>query len=233
MGNIAAVVLAGGKGERMGTPMPKQFLVINERMVAEYSIDLFLNLAEIAEVVVVCPPTYQELFQKTFKSHHKLTFALPGIRRQDSTYNGMCAIQGDASWICVHDAARPLITEDLVRRVIHGAYLCGAAVAAMPIKYTLKEGDGEQFVINTPDRSRFWEIQTPQMTTIKALKEGFLKADALSKTVTDEASLLELIGQSVKLVEGSYRNLKVTTQEDLAIMELLIRSIEARDEVKC
>ena len=116
-------------------------------------------MPEVAEIIVVCDPQFKPLFAH----FHQLHFALPGARRQDSLYNGLQCVDPTLSLVCVHDAARPFITAPLVRRVIAAAELHGAATVGMPLKFTVKEADGDGLVKRTPDRSTVWEIQTPQV----------------------------------------------------------------------
>jgi len=222
--NVAVILVAGGIGSRMQSAIPKQYLHVNNRPIADYSFALFASLPEVSEIVVVCAKEYQSYFQHA-GNKIMITFAEPGLRRQDSVYNGLQAIQTDASIICVHDAARPCINETLVRRVIQSAKDHGAASAAMPLKFTLKQSDESGFVQKTLDRSSLWEIQTPQVIKRALLEKGFEKANREQITVTDDVSLIELLGHPVKLIEGSYSNIKVTSPEDLVICERMLGEV--------
>lgn len=219
---VCVILVAGGMGTRMQSTTPKQFLTLHHKPVVRHSYDLFLSLPEVKEIVVVCAPQYHSLFQPT-PSNTKITFASPGERRQDSVYNGLQSMRSASPYVCIHDAARPFIDESLVRRVIQAGSQYGAATAAMPVKFTLKECDDSKFVKKTPDRSRLWEIQTPQVIRTSLLKQGFAYAQERNIEVTDDVSLVELLNHPVKLVEGSYKNLKITTPDDLAFSEYLCR----------
>lgn len=219
--NVTVVLLAGGTGSRMKSEVPKQFLPIKDKVVARHSFDLFASMPEVKEIVVVCAPEYRHHFL-SHSSHTKLTFAMPGERRQDSTYNGLMAVQTDCSLICVHDSARPLINIPLIRRVIEAAMQHGAATAGMPVKFTIKECNTQHFVERTPDRALIWEIQTPQVIQAHLLKEGFKHALRHKLSVTDDVSLVELLNLPVKLVEGCYTNLKITTPDDLDLTQHLM-----------
>lgn len=208
------LLLAGGKGTRMNLPTPKQFLKLKDKPIALHSYELFLSMPEIQEIVVVCEPEYRHYFHVETISK-TVSFALPGDRRQDSVYNGFTAIQRPSDFVCIHDAARPFITPMLVQNVLSAAIEHGAAAAGMPIKFTLKEHDGHEFVKSTPDRSKYWEIQTPQVIRTKLFAEGYEQMGN-EQTVTDDVSLIELLKLPVKLVQGSYQNIKITTPEDLA-----------------
>ncbi len=207
------ILLAGGRGARMNAAIPKQFLELQGKPVVQHSYEQFLNLPEAIEIIVVCDPSYRSLFSKAPEGK-LVSFALPGERRQDSVYNGFMAKKCDTDLVCIHDAARPFITDDLIRRVMASANEHGAATAAVPVKFTVKEADHTGFVMRTPDRSLMWEIQTPQVVRPGLLTLGFHKAFAENITVTDDVSLIEMIGHPVKLVEGGYMNLKITTPED-------------------
>jgi 2-C-methyl-D-erythritol 4-phosphate cytidylyltransferase len=214
---ISVILLAGGVGTRMKAPSPKQFLLHRQKPIALHSFELFHAMPEIAEIIVVCDPLYRH----HFPCSSMVSFAHPGERRQDSVYNGLQEVSPSADLVCIHDSARPLITDCLTRRVIAAAQAYGAAAAAMPIKFTIKECESENFVIRTPNRAHYWEIQTPQVISHSLLKEGFELAKQSDLTVTDDVSLVELLNKPVKLVEGSYQNIKITTQEDLHIAQVL------------
>lgn len=218
----SVILLAGGMGTRMQSPTPKQFLSLGEKPIALHSFELFLSIPEIDEIVVVCAPDFQESFQSTSKK--PVLFALPGARRQDSVYNGLQV--STHSLICVHDAARPFIDKELVLRVLEAGKEHGAATVGMPIKFTVKESDAQNFVQNTPDRTKIWEIQTPQVLHREILNSGFEYANKHNLTVTDDTSLAELIGKRVKLVEGSHINLKVTVPADLVIANNFLHSLK-------
>jgi len=222
---ISVILLAGGKGSRMESAIPKQFLLLGLKNVARHSFDLFLSMPEVKEIVVVCEPIYRDLFQTD--SLTPIHFALPGERRQDSVYNGFNAIKESNPLVCIHDSARPFITRKLVQRVIHAALAHGAATAAMPIKFTVKESNAQLFVTHTPDRSKIWEIQTPQIIDYPLLAEGFNRCHAQKLTVTDDVSLVELLNKKVSLVEGSDTNLKITTTKDLLISQYIMQTAHA------
>jgi 2-C-methyl-D-erythritol 4-phosphate cytidylyltransferase len=226
MGNRTSIILlAGGNGTRMQASIPKQYMLLNGKPLARYSFDLFLTMHEIDEIIVVCSSEYQHLFDKE-SSDKPIRFAAPGKRRQDSVYNGLFASTPSHELVCIHDAARPFIDKELVLRVLNGAKLHGAATSAMPLKFTVKQSNKDSFVCSTPDRSLIWEIQTPQAIKRDLLLEGFHSANSQNLTVTDDVSLVELIGKQVKLVEGSYRNLKVTVPTDFAIAKYFLDTID-------
>lgn len=216
---VSAILVAGGTGTRMQADMSKQYLQLEHKPIARHSFDVLLAMPEVMQMIVVCNP----LYRKHFLLEKRVDFALPGERRQDSVYNGLQLVSNDADLVCIHDSVRPLITEPLVRRVLEAAAQHGAATAGMPLKFTVKETvKGSSLVASTPDRSLLWEIQTPQVIRPDLLKQGFSKARAEGLNVTDDVSLVELLGHPVTIIEGSYANLKITTHEDLAIAKSLI-----------
>lgn len=219
---FSAVFLAGGMGMRMGSSVPKQYLSIRGNPLALYSFEVFTCLPELQALVVVCEPQYDHLFHSNAKSKEgNLLFARPGQRRQDSLFNAIQLIQGNPL-VCIHDAARPLIEASIVRKTVQMAEDWDAAAVGIKAKSTIKVCDSAQMVVETPDRALLWEVQTPQVIRLNLLKEGFAYAQKHHLTVTDDVSLVELLGKPVKLVEGSYANIKVTTPEDLPFVEKLI-----------
>lgn len=220
---VCVILSAGGIGSRMKSVTPKQFLLLNGKAIARHSFDLFASMKEVSEIVVVCDQSYQYLFN-AHGSHAKVTFANPGERRQDSVYNGLQAITSEPAFVCVHDSARPFINEAMVQRIIDAAREHGAATAGMPIKFTVKESHPHGLVARTPDRTHIWEIQTPQIIRYEMLKKGFALAHEQSLTVTDDVSLIEQLGLPVQLVTGCYRNLKITTPEDLLIAQAFLNN---------
>ena len=219
---FSVVFLAGGAGLRMGTAIPKQYLSIHQKPLALYSFETLTSMSEVEEVVVVCEPQYDSLFLKPEKKQKfPLRFARPGARRQDSVFHGIQSLRGNPL-VCIHDSARPLVDPLIVRRVVEMADNYGAAAVGVKVRSTIKICDDGQNVVDTPNRASLWEIQTPQVVRLESLKEGFQYAQANQLTVTDDVSLIELLRKPVKIVEGSYANIKVTTPEDLIYAEQLI-----------
>jgi 2-C-methyl-D-erythritol 4-phosphate cytidylyltransferase len=194
----------------MKSQVPKQFLTLENKPLALWSFEKFQGAAEL---IVVAEAAYQSYFPSA-------EMALPGKRRQDSVWNGLQ--KATQEWVLIHDAARPLIKLEHIEAVLKGAERTGAAALACPLKFTIKEADEKSEVINTPDRSRYWEIQTPQVVRRDILLKGFAYAQSHNLTVTDDVSLAELIKVPVQLVPGCWTNIKVTTPEDLKIAHALI-----------
>jgi 2-C-methyl-D-erythritol 4-phosphate cytidylyltransferase len=221
----SAILLAGGQGSRMNSKIAKQYLELNDKPLILYSYETFLESPEIDEIVVVCSPEYQRLFHQN--TNKRVVFALPGERRQDSVYNGMMAASADASFICVHDGARPFMTLEAITKVLKAANSAGAAAIGTPVRYTIKQVDRGLNVQCTPDRSTLWEMQTPQVVAKEVLVKGFAHAKLHGITVTDDVSLAELVGNKVKLVEGSHDNIKITVPSDLIFAHQILKSRHA------
>lgn len=203
----------------MNSPVPKQFMKLNGKLIILHSLESLTRLPCIKEIIIVCDPSYHHIFPKT---DIPLKFAAPGLRRQDSVYNGFQLCSPTAELICIHDSARPLIASADVENVIREALAHDAAVLASPVTQTVKEISSDGFVSRTLDRSALWEIQTPQVITPTLLKAGFALAEKKKLTVTDDVSLVELLEKPVKIVKGSPRNLKITNPPDLKIAEALL-----------
>lgn len=216
---VSVILLAGGRGLRMHTHTPKQFLLLREKPLALHSFETLCTCPLIEEIVIVCEPNYFSLF--TAPSHITLKWAPPGELRQDSVFNALQCISKDAELLCVHDSARPLLSQEDLLRVIKAAFTHKAAVLAAPVKNTIKESDGNAFVKQTLERSKLWEVYTPQVMIPALLTQGYAIAHARGIKATDDMSLVELTGHPVKLVYGLSASLKITFPEDLAIAEQL------------
>lgn len=212
-----AILLAGGSGTRFGAPVPKQFIPLNGKIVARHSFDRLVEMKEIDAVVVVCPTFYRSLFP----SLTPVFFADPGERRQDSVFNGLQQVPKETEIVLIHDGARPLADVHLFQETIQAAKEHGAAAVGSPLSSTVKRVDENGRVIETLDRTRTWEIQTPQALNITLLRLGLLKAEEKKLTLTDDTALAELMEAPVQLVKGPATNLKITHPQDLLIIERL------------
>jgi 2-C-methyl-D-erythritol 4-phosphate cytidylyltransferase / 2-C-methyl-D-erythritol 2,4-cyclodiphosphate synthase len=218
-GRAAAIVVAGGSGSRMGRP--KQFLPLGGSTVAERALAVFAGMPEIAAVVLVLAPD-------ALKAHGarlaggKVKVAPAGPTRMGSVRGGFKALPAGLDVVAIHDGARSLVTPEIVRATLAEAEKSGAAVAAVPVKDTLKRvPKGRATVSETPDRAEFWAAQTPQTYRYSVLKEALerFKDDA---DATDESQLVERCGHPVSVVPSSYENFKITTPEDLVMAEAIL-----------
>lgn len=211
-----AIILAGGKGLRMGGTIPKQYLDLAGRPVLSHTLAAFDNTPSVAALVIVTSDEayVREKVLAPWSVKKPVSFARGGSERQDSVWNAINIID-DCDIVVIHDGVRPLITPEVIEESITAARLYGASAVGMPCKDTIKIIDENGFSVETPDRSRLWTIHTPQTFKLsllraaheKALKDGFLG--------TDDSSLVERMNHPVKLIQGGYDNIKITTQEDL------------------
>ncbi|KAJ9141441.1 hypothetical protein P3X46_031979 [Hevea brasiliensis] len=221
--SVSVILLAGGKGKRMGASMPKQYLPLLGQPIALYSFYTFSKMIEVKEIVVVCDPSYQDIFEDAKENINvDLKFALPGKERQDSVYSGLQEVDLNSELVCVHDSARPLVSSADVKKVIEDAWMNGAAVLGVPAKATIKEANSESFVVRTLDRKTLWEMQTPQVIKPDLLKKGFELVNRDGLEVTDDVSIVEHLRHPVYITEGSYTNIKVTTPDDLLLAERIL-----------
>ena len=218
------VLLAGGSGSRMKADRPKQFLDLLGKPVLQWDLELLLSIEGIDRIVLVISEEFRQLpFLEKFKSDKRLVFAQPGKERQNSVENGLAGIADDCTLVALHDAARPLVTLDAIERCFADAAAHDAAVLAVPCKPTIKESNDGKFVLRTLDRSKLWDIQTPQILRPQMLRDGFVNANQKKLAVTDDVSVVELMGRPVKLTVGEYTNLKLTTPEDMIIAETILK----------
>jgi 2-C-methyl-D-erythritol 4-phosphate cytidylyltransferase len=220
-GKVSAIIVAAGQSQRMNG-LDKMLAPLAGKPVLAWSIEALQKSKRVDSIVLVNnqknlePVRCLVLDQKWTKVAE---VCLGGQRRQDSVAAGLRLLK-DCRWVIVHDGARPLLTQDLIDRGLKAADETGAAVAGVPVTDTIKMADEELTVIETPPRGRLWAIQTPQVFRFDILDSAYQQ---MQEDVTDDASLVELSGQRVKLYMGSYDNIKITTPRDLALAEFLIR----------
>ena len=221
--HVTAIIAAGGRGERYGGAMPKQFVAIGGRPLLERSVVLFLSHIEIDEVVVTLPAELVRDPPSYLRSASKpLRIVAGGPRRQDSVMNGFKVANEQSEIIVVHDAARPFASSALVSRTIAAAAESGAAVAAVGARDTVKRVEGP-LVVETLPRESIFLAQTPQAFRRHVLRDALALGETGAEA-TDEAALAERAGHAVRIVEGEPGNMKVTTPEDLVLAEAIAGS---------
>lgn len=223
-----AIVLAAGQGKRMKTTVKKQFLDINGKPVLYYALQCFQQSPLIDEIVLVTSEDCVEYCQQKIVERFgldKVTAVVKGGReRYDSVYAGLLACE-NADYVFIHDGARPFVDEGILQRTLMSAKNYGNGVAGMPSKDTVKIADEENTVLQTPDRRRVWSVQTPQVFAYELILKAHKKIrQADMSQITDDAMVVEWLGETpVKMVEGSYENIKITTPEDMEVAEVFLR----------
>lgn len=226
---IGAVILAGGRGSRMHSDIQKQYMLLDGRPLIAYALEAFERSCA-DDLVLVTGAGEAEFVQKEILPPLGLTklrsIVTGGKERYHSVYEGLKALR-NCDYVLIHDGARPLVTEAVISRAVQAAVQNDACVVGMPVKDTIKVADAHGFAESTPDRSLLWQVQTPQAFAYPLVRGAYdrLMADeTLQKGITDDAMVVEhLSGTKVRLVEGSYENLKVTTPEDLVLAEALLK----------
>lgn len=231
----AVIIAAGGIGKRMGQGKPKQYLELLGRPMICHTLDRFSDIADIKKVIAVLPDDFVSSFKSEILTRNRYpenwTATAGGEKRQDSVRNGLKLVPDDFDVVLVHDACRPFITKRLIEESIEVAYEEGAAIIAAPIKETLKRISNGNNINGTVDRQNLWGAQTPQAFRQGILKKAYEKAYRDGFYGTDDAILVERIGEKVKVIEGDYRNIKITTPEDLIIAEAIAKSWSVTEEI--
>ncbi|CAJ1317957.1 2-C-methyl-D-erythritol 4-phosphate cytidylyltransferase [Paenibacillus nuruki] len=218
------IVVAAGKGSRMGTTESKQYLRLQNKPILIHTLEVFEHSSIIDEIVIV---TGKDDVQRCedWITEYKLTkvkqVVVGGYDRQESVAHGLQYIH--SNWIMVHDGVRPFITQDQIMDCYHSAVTAGASVLAVPVKDTIKQVDLQKHILSTPDRSQLWAIQTPQTFRTADLQQAHQQALAEEFRGTDDSMLIERMGVTVSVVEGSYENIKITTPDDLDYASYLLQ----------
>lgn len=234
-----AVVLAAGKGSRMGTAVAKQYLTLGDKPIAAYALEAFQASSVIDEILLITDPSHIEYGWEELIRPYGITKAAavsPGGReRYESVWNALRLLyernsQDEAGnlaregYVFIHDGARPFLTDDIILRAYRDVEQWDACVVGMPVKDTIKQTDENGMILATPDRSRIWQAQTPQVFFVPLIMEAFrrqLSQDC--SRVTDDSMIVEKqMGVKVHMTEGSYTNIKITTPEDLAVAEAIL-----------
>lgn len=216
-----AIIVAAGQGKRMGSKVNKQYLNLKDRPVLAYTLEAFDNHSQIHGIVVVAKEDeidvcYREVIIP-FKFKKVIKVVSGGKERQDSVYEGLKVLPDECELVVVHDGARPLIAPNIISDVINVANDMGASITAVPVKDTIKRVNDKKIVKDTIPRSELWAVQTPQVFKKNIILKAYEIAFQKGFYGTDDSSLVEMLGQDIKVVLGSYENIKITTPEDLEI----------------
>ena len=231
MNKFTAIVLSAGTGSRMKSDIPKQYMDLNGKPVIYYSLKAFEE-AGFSSIVLVCGKDDVEYCQKEIVEKYDLktvSAIVPGGKeRYHSVYEGLKVLKG-AEYVFIHDGARPMLTQEIIERLKETVVKEEAAVAGMPVKDTIKIVDDEDYVTDTPERKYVWQVQTPQCFSYSIIYDAYktiIQDEEEGWTIpkiTDDAMVLEYATDyEVKMVEADYRNIKITTPEDLAIAQAFL-----------
>ncbi len=216
----SVIIVAGGSGSRMQSQTPKQFMQLQGRPLLMHTINCFLRAYEDIRIILVLPAEHFDTWKVLCKEHSfiaRVEIVAGGKTRFQSVRNGLAEIRQD-ELVAVHDGARPLVSSEVIWKAYECAAKNGSGVAAVPLSDSIREGS----LANSEarDRRNFYLIQTPQVFMSEVLTSAFLQEE--KDTFTDEASVVESLGRTIALSEGDYKNIKITTAEDLIIAEALM-----------
>lgn len=223
---ISAIILAGGKGKRMGSAISKQFIDIKGKPIIYYTLKKFSENKKIDNIIVVLPEDEVKYFKENILKKYELRInkiVIGGKERQDSVYNALKSLKNSSTDIVlIHDGARPFISERIINEGIKFAEIYGAAAPGVMPKDTIKVKNEKNFSVDTPNRANLVSIQTPQVFKFDEILECHEKIRYNGEMVTDDTMVVEKYGYIVYLYDGEYTNIKVTTPEDLILAERLI-----------
>ena len=223
---VNAVIVAAGKGERMGTLLPKPFLAVAGVPLLIHTARSLLRSSLITKLIIVIAPEREDLLRDLLNAHGP--FSVPvcpahgGPERQDSVRLGLAALDPECEIVVIHDAARPFVTTAMIDRSIAAAAEVGGALVAVPTRDTIKRVDENGTVRETVPRQSLWLAQTPQTFRVPLIREAHARALSEGVVATDDAALLERMGGQVKVVLGDPLNFKITTPDDLRLAEALL-----------
>lgn len=225
---IVAICLAAGQGKRMKSSTHKQYMLLNQKPVLFYTLDVFQK-SSVDEVILVVGDGEEEYCKREIVEKYNFNkvkkIIMGGLERYHSVANGLEAIC-DANYIIIHDGARPLLSLDIIERCMEGVKKYQACVAAVPVKDTIKIADDNGFIELTPPRNKVWQIQTPQCFEFNLIKKAYkilLASDDINEMITDDAMVVErYMKHKVRLIEGCYENIKITTPDDIVVAERLL-----------
>ncbi len=227
MSRVTALIPAAGVGRRMGKSVAKQFLPLGDRPLLAHTLLAFERAPEIDEIIPILSKEDMESCLREIIERYVIskvrTLVVGGRERQDSVMNGLLKLGQDASIVVVHDGVRPFVTPDMIRESVTLARNGECVAVGVPVKDTVKEVDARGMVRQTLDRSRLWAIQTPQTFPVAVLKRAYEECCRQHVYGTDDAMLVERTGGRVRVIMGSYENIKITTPGDLILAEEILK----------
>ena len=231
---ISVIIPAAGQGKRFGAGKNKAFVLLAGKTILERTVEAFSDIPEVGETIIVVAPDevdYITAQARLYPKAETIKVVAGGTERQYSIQNALEKVDTGADIVLVHDGARPLVSREVILRVIEEVKKNSAAIVAVPVKDTIKVVDADGFVSATPKRSELWAIQTPQGFTRELIMRAYQKASDEKFLGTDDASLIERLGIPVKIVPGEYENIKITTPEDLPIANMFLKGRRGTEEL--
>ncbi len=227
MSKVTALIPAAGMGKRMGKAVAKQFLTLGDMPMLAHTLLMFQRASEVDEIIPILSKEDMEICLKEIIERYHVTkvktLVVGGKERQDSVQNGLQKLEKDASIVLIHDGVRPFVTNEMIEEIVDYARKGECVTVGVPLKDTVKEVNEKGFVVHTLERSRLWAIQTPQAFPVKILRRAY--EDSYKRNIygTDDATLVERAGGMVRVIMGSYDNIKITTPEDLLLAEEILK----------
>ncbi len=224
--HVTAIIPAAGEGSRFGGAVRKQFIALNGLPILSHTLRALAASRALAAMIVVVPPGEESRGRDALSLARvdiETEVISGGQERQDSVYKGLQRAKPDTDMVLIHDGVRPFVSREVVLATIEGAEEWGAAVAAVPVTDTVKRVDTGGLVVDTPAREQLWAVQTPQVFRYALLMRAHQSVREHGIVVTDDAAMVERIGVKVKVVRGSYENIKITSEEDLPLADLILR----------
>lgn len=227
MSRFAVILPAAGKSSRFRDREKKPFVNLDGRAVWLRCAELFITRDDVCQCLIVVAPEDQETFRRRYQANMafmNVQIANGGAERFDSVANALAMVKEEADFVAIHDAARPCVSAELIDTVFSSAAKTGAAMLAVPVTDTIKRADDKGLVKETVERRGLWLAQTPQVFRRDWLIEAYAKRGQLGRDITDDAQLIEALGHPIYLIQGSTTNVKITTREDLALAEAVLKS---------
>lgn len=240
---VVAIIPAAGSGRRMGSEINKIWLPIDGKSIVAYTLEVFQASPWVEQIILVVNPVELAEFENFLKANYskapKEVILVPGgVERRDSVNNALNFLKTWQGWrvprrlAAIHDAARALVTPGIIEASVQAGLEYGAAGVGVPVKDTIKQVDDSCFIEHTPERTKLWAIQTPQVFDFQLITACYDATAALNIVFPDDCSVAEYCGRRVKMIPGSYENFKITTPEDLALAEILFRRRKNADRTR-
>ncbi len=224
---VSVIIAAAGMSNRMGSKINKQFISIDNKPILAHTIEKFEDCNYVDEIILVAKDEEIEYCKREIVKKHGFDKVFKVVKggktRQDSAYNGLLALDEKSDIVLIHDGARPFVKKENIIDGIKGVLKYDACVIGVPVKDTIKVVDSSNDVNNTPNRAKIWAAQTPQCFKYPVIMKAYEEAIRDGFVGTDDSMLVERIGYKVKMIMGSYENIKITTPEDLIVAESLLK----------